>query len=299
MIENKLMALKTDLLNSKFEFDFSDKDFNTLRDLVTGHTGIELPDNKKTLMYTRLVRRLRELSLPGFQEYIKIVNAELENGKSTEMMNMVNAMTTNVTGFFRENHHFEDLAARLPELYQKMGKLRIWSCAASTGQEPWSIAMVVHDFMEKNPGCKDVKIVPTDIDVNVIRTAEAGIYEIATPEVESNTYLKKYLKPYTAEQPSSIIKTASLYRINDKLRDLVQFHTMNLLKSWAVLGAGYNVVFCRNVIIYFSKETQRGLFKNISAKMPSGSLLYIGHSESLLNVSEDFSPTGRTSYFKK
>jgi chemotaxis protein methyltransferase CheR len=255
-----------------------------------------LPDGKKTMMYTRLVRRLREFKLADFSAYIKYVESEQNTGKDDELLFIVNAMTTNVTAFFRENHHFEHLTEHLDDLVKKFGEVHIWSCACSSGQEPWSIAMVVGEYLEKNPSAR-IKIMATDIDTNMVKHGEAGIYKLEPSEVEANPHLKKWFKK-TAEASSGIIKQAT-YEIDSKLRSLVTFKQMNLLKPWTITNPAFHVVFCRNVIIYFSKETQRGLFANIEKKMPIDSLLYIGHSESLLEVSTAYETKGRTIYTKK
>lgn len=295
------MALKTNPATNQYEFEFTQQDFEALRNIVTTQTGIELPDNKKTLMYTRLVRRLRTLSLSKFSEYVQHIQKQLEAKDTSEMMIVVNSMTTNVTAFFREQHHFENLAQVLPELYKKFGAVYIWSAASSTGEEPWSIAMVVKEFMEKHNITKNIQIYATDIDMDVIQKARDGIYSLNPDDVNSNPYLKKYLQPlgHAEESKLSGHNASQDFRIKDSIRPLVKYKKTNLLQEWGIPQKHIHVVFCRNVIIYFSKETQRGIFTRMSKLMPPESILYIGHSESLINVSDQYENTGRTAYVKK
>lgn len=292
--------LKTNPSEGQFEFKFTQDNFDALRQIVTDETGIELPDNKKTLMYSRLVRRLRALHMKDFSQYIKFMRDELKSGQTHEMMVMVNAMTTNVTDFFREPHHFEHLYKTMEELYDKFGKLRIWCCAASTGQEPWTLAMLVNSFKEKK-GRPDIKIFASDIDKEVIRTAEHGVYELDPDVVKNNPFMNKYMEPVGEVVNIGLKHTINhqQFKICEKIRPLVTFKTINLLREWPTPEREFHVVFCRNVIIYFSKDTQREIFTRMAEKMPSGAQLYIGHSESLIGVSDDYDTCGRTTYKRK
>ncbi len=291
------MNLKTDIANGVFEFPFTQNDYDDLRNIVTNETGIMLPDSKKTMMYTRLVRRLREFKLNDFKSYVEYVEKEQKTGKDTELLYIINAMTTNVTGFFRENHHFEHLASNLDNLINKFAKINIWSSACSSGQEPWSIAMVVGEYLEKHPQHKSkINIMATDIDTNMITHGKKGIYNLPEDEVNNNQHLKKWFTR-TSNETTGIIKQYT-YEIDNSLRSLVTFKQMNLLKPWDLAQKEFHIVFCRNVIIYFSKDTQRSLFAEFSKKMPANSLLYIGHSESLVGVTDDYKILGSTTYVK-
>lgn len=290
------MVLKTDPSQGEYEFPFTDSDFDALREIVINETGIMVPDNKKTMMYTRLVRRLREFKLQDFNAYVGLVKQEQSAGKDSELLYIINAMTTNVTSFFRENHHFEHLAANMDALLARFGEVNIWSSACSTGQEPWSIAMVVAEYKEKNPTAK-INIWATDLDSNVVAQAKGGLYKLPPEEVESNPHLKRWFKQI-GEVEKGVIPVAT-YEIDSSLRPLINFGQMNLLKPWTIAQKEFQVVFCRNVIIYFSKDTQRGLFKVMEQRMPKDSFLYLGHSESLLGVTESFETQGRTIYVKK
>lgn len=284
-------------LELKNEFDFSDNDFWNISRLVTSHSGIELPESKKSLVYSRLVRRIRKLNLKNFSEYYNKVNKELISGDESEFLALINAITTNVTHLFREQHHFDHLMEHLEILSKEKNKIRIWSCAASIGAEPWSIAMVVHKFLKSNPSC-DVKILASDIDSEVLNQAQKGIYDIKLSEVENHEYLKKYLEP-SDEDVAHKTSLHKVYRVKDEVRHLVDFRQINLLHNWQnSIHEKFDFVFCRNVIIYFSKETQRTLFKKISPSMHLNAYLYLGHSESLLDISEDFENLKRTIYKK-
>lgn len=292
--------LKTDLIKKEYEFEFTDKNFNDLRDIITRETGIELPDNKKTLMYSRLARRIRELHLKDFSDYVGFIQTEIQNKQDHEMLVMINTMTTNVTEFFREMHHFEYLYKHMEELYDQFGKLRIWCAAASTGQEPWTLAMLSNSFIEKKSK-RDVKIYASDIDKDVLFTASHGVYNLPPHNVMSNPFMKKYLQELPDDDQRQIkpLLNTKQYRVKDNIRHLVTYKNLNLVKEWNLPEKEYHVVFCRNVIIYFSKETQRAIFAKMAEKMPSGALLFIGHSESLHGVSSEFEPCGKTTYRKK
>lgn len=284
-------------LTLKNEFSFSEQDFLNISKLVTSHTGIELPINKKSLVYSRLVRRVRALSLNSFADYYTLVKSNLNQGDDKEFLGLINAITTNVTHFFREPHHFEHLEKALNGLAKSKNKVRIWSCAASIGAEPWSIAMVAHECKKKNPSC-DIQIIASDIDSEVLQQAEKGIYDMSPQIVSSNLYLKNYLNIHDVE-----IKHKSpshkVYQIKNEIRPYVQFKKINLLHNWHDdISSPYDFIFCRNVVIYFSKTTQETLFKKISKVMNQDAYLYLGHSESLFDVSDDFINLKHTTYQK-
>lgn len=280
-----------------YEFPFTQQDFETLRTLVTQQTGIVLPDNKKTMMYTRLVRRLRVLQLPDFATYVQRVQHEISKGDQTETLLIVNAMTTNVTAFFREQHHFDHLAQQLPLLLERFGQVHIWSCACSSGQEPWSIAMVVADYLRHTPAAK-ITITASDIDANMLQQAAAGQYMLEPKDVDAYPLLRRYLEAETAT-PEGYKGTAQAYRVKDSLRGKVTFKQQNLLQAWRVVRAPVHVVFCRNVIIYFAKESKCAIFEQMAQTMPQEGVLYLGHSESLLGVSDAFSALGKTTYVRR
>lgn len=284
-------------LQLKNEFDYSDNDFWNISRLVTEHSGIELPESKKSLVYTRLVRRLRKLNIVRFSEYYDIVKSDLDKGNQQEFLTLINAITTNVTHLFREHHHFDHLKEQLEILAQTQKKVNIWSCASSIGAEPWSIAMIVHEICKKYPDCK-VRIIASDIDSEVLKKAQEGVYEVNPENVRANPYLKKYLNLQKSEDDNSPLHH-SIYKISEEIRPYMEFRQINLLHNWQKeFHSKFDFVFCRNVIIYFSKQTQRQVFEKITKVMNQGGFLYLGHSESLIGISDDFENHKQTTYKK-
>jgi chemotaxis protein methyltransferase CheR len=249
-------------------------------------TGIALAASKKELVYGRLARRLRKLKLTSFGEYCTL----LESGDGTELQELTNAMTTNLTSFFRENYHFEQLAAEaLPQLAKYRAatrRVRLWSAGCSTGEEPYSIAMVVREALPLFAGW-DVRLLATDIDSKVVETAAAAIYSAERLRGISPQRLSRWFK--------SCDEGARHYEAAQDLRSLITFRQLNLLHAWPVKGP-FDVVFCRNVTIYFDKETQRELFERLAKLQEPGAWLFIGHSENLFNVTQRYKSVGRTVY---
>ena len=268
------------------EFVLTDSEFDRLRALVREVTGIALAESKRELVYGRLARRLRKLKLTSFGQYCAL----LEAGDGAELQELTNAMTTNLTSFFRENYHFEQLSAEaLPHLAQYRAatrRLRLWSAGCSTGEEPYSIAMVVREAQALFSGW-DVRLLATDIDSKVVETAAAGIYGAERLRGISPQRLARWFKPRD--------EAARQYEVADELRSLTTFRQLNLLHAWPVKGP-FDVVFCRNVTIYFDKETQRDLFERLAKLQEPGAWLFIGHSENLFNVTQRYKSVGRTVY---
>jgi chemotaxis protein methyltransferase CheR len=268
------------------EFVLTDSEFDRLRTLLRELTGIALADSKKELLYGRLARRLRKLRLKSFGEYCAMVEA----GDGAELQELTNAMTTNLTSFFRENYHFEQLAAEaLPYLARYRAatrRVRLWSAGCSTGEEPYSMAMVVREARPLFAGW-DVRVLATDIDSKVVETAAAGIYGAERLRGIDAQRLTRWFKPHDA--------AAQQYQVADELRSLLTFRQLNLLHAWPVKGP-FDVVFCRNVTIYFDKETQRQLFERLAKLQEPGAWLFIGHSENLFNVTQSYKSVGRTVY---
>jgi chemotaxis protein methyltransferase CheR len=272
-------------IEERREFTFNDSDFKSIIDLVKKKTGIKLAENKRNMVYSRLARRLRELKFQSFEEYIDFIQSK--NGEN-ETGNFVNAITTNLTSFFRENHHFDHLKKHLQTLVKSQPlnkKIRIWSSASSSGQEPYSIAMTVHNSIPSIIKW-DVKILATDIDTNMLKTCVAGEYKIDQKESIPPEYFKKY----TVESMDS-----DTFIMSDIVKRMITYKQLNLLHEWPMKGP-FDIIFCRNVVIYFDKPTQRELFNRIADLLRLGGLLYIGHSESLFNVSDRFESVGRTIY---
>ncbi|MEQ1705083.1 MAG: protein-glutamate O-methyltransferase [Rickettsiales bacterium] len=280
--------MKSNLKNDEQrEFSFSDREFTFLANLVSDRTGIVLTKNKKNMVYSRLVRRLRALHLSSFAEYCALLQS---GAGDVEMGNLVNAITTNLTSFFREKHHFEHLreSVLLPlcssseKSTQK--KLRIWSAACSAGMEPYSIAMIVKSTISDLSGW-DARILATDIDTNMLVTGRSGEY--------SSEQLANIPQPYHAD----IRKEDNKIIMSDRLREIISFKQLNLLEKWPMSGL-FDAVFCRNVVIYFDKPTQKILFNRIADLIKPDGYMYIGHSENLHNVCDRFELLGKTIYRK-
>jgi chemotaxis protein methyltransferase CheR len=266
------------------DFTLSDAEFSRIRALVREHTGIALSDAKRQLVYGRLSRRLRALRLTTFGAYIKL----LESGDPAELEEFTNAVTTNLTSFFREMHHFDYLAREgLPAIVARdagQRRLRIWCCAASTGEEAYSIAMVLREAQPLLAGW-DTKLLATDLDSAVLAAGSAGIYTEDRFAAVSVTRRHAFFE----ELPGPRM------RAKQDLRSLVTFRQLNLMNPWPMRGP-FDAIFCRNVIIYFDKATQRALFERMARMQRPGDLLFLGHSESLYRVSEQYDLIGKTVY---
>ncbi|WP_181017631.1 CheR family methyltransferase [Zemynaea arenosa] len=265
------------------EFNFTHADFERVRGLIYKRAGISLADSKQEMVYSRLARRLRATGINSFATYLD----DLESGRMAgEWESFTNALTTNLTSFFREAHHFPLLAAHLKGLHGQ-GPLTIWCCASSTGEEPYSIAMTVCDALGSL--APNVQIVATDIDTNVLATAEAGIYPAERVARMDPAQVKKYFLRGKGAQEGMV-------RVRPELRKLVSFKQVNLLAdSWPVSGQ-FDAIFCRNVMIYFDKPTQRRILGRFVPMMKPHALLFAGHSENFLYVSEALKLRGKTVY---
>jgi chemotaxis protein methyltransferase CheR len=268
------------------EYHLSDGEFDEIRRLVREHTGIALADSKRELVYSRLVRRLRKLRLGSFREYLKV----LEKAEPAELEEFSNAITTNLTAFFREPHHFEFLAETvLPALEKRNAttrRLRIWSAGCSTGEEPYSIAITVAENLARFRGW-DVRILATDLDSQVLAHARAGHYREERFEKMPAARRNKWFRAGPDGSGTAI----------PELKELITFNPLNLMHPFPMRGT-FDVIFCRNVVIYFDKPTQRQLFERMAALQGEGSHLFIGHSESLFRVCEHYQLIGKTIYRK-
>lgn len=269
------------------EFAFSDQNFEFIRKLALEHTGIVLSDHKRQMVYSRLARRLRKLRMDSFDHYCDIIS-DMDEPEHKEF---INAITTNLTAFFREPHHFEFLAKTLiPELQQrKQRRIRIWSAGCSSGDEPYSIAITLLESLPK-PESWDVKILATDLDSNMLATAAQGVYEQKRIEGLTQKQRNKYFLKGRGEHEG-------LAAVHPDVRGLITFKQLNLLDDWPMKGP-FDLIFCRNVVIYFNKDTQRVLFSRYARLLGNQGYLIIGHSESLYKVSDQFTSIGRTIYRK-
>jgi chemotaxis protein methyltransferase CheR len=268
------------------EFEFTDSEFKRLRELVHARTGIALSDAKRELVYGRLARRLRKLKLASFAEYCQLV----EQPDSDEIEELTNAITTNLTSFFREGYHFEQLAAEaLPQLVSQRTaarRLRLWSAGCSTGEEPYSLSVVMRECLAHLANW-DIKLLATDIDSNVVATAAEGVYAAERFKGVSQERIKNWFEP-AAGRPGFSEASA-------ELKSLITFRQLNLLDTWHMKGP-FDIIFCRNVVIYFDKPTQRKLFDRMADLQEPGGWLFVGHSENLLNVTKRYKLVGRTVY---
>lgn len=271
-------------------FSFTEKDFHYLRKLITAHTSIQISEMKREMVYGRVSRRLRLLGLNSFAEYCELLKDE----SSGELGNLINVITTNLTSFLRERHHFEYLTeAVLPVLKQTNStrqRIRIWSAGCSTGEEAYSIAITLWQARAMLQDW-DLKILATDIDTRVIQQAREGVYRMqdVEPVLEKLRDLA-FLRGVGAN--------AGRVRIKPEIQNLVTFLPLNLTESWPMRGQ-FDIVFCRNVVIYFDRETQARLFNRFADILAPGGHLFIGHSETLFSISDRFELIGQTIYRKK
>lgn len=271
------------------EFRLTDRDFNHLRQLVTRETGIVITDAKRQMIYGRLSRRLRILGIDNFTEYCRL----LEDKAAGELTAFINAITTNLTSFFRESHHFSYLQGTVvPELLKKNAasrRIRIWSAGCSTGEEPYSIALAMREVLPDDGW--DCRILATDIDTDVLSKGERGVYSAERVAGISDDRLRAWFARGSGSNQGFV-------RASPQLREMITFRQLNLMGDWPVKGP-IDVLFCRNVVIYFDKETQRRIFNKYAEIMSEGATLFIGHSESLFKVTDRFELIGQTIYRKK
>ena len=264
------------------EFAFSAADFDRVCKLIYQHAGISLSPAKQDMVYSRLARRLRETRMKTFAEYLNL----LERGDKVEWEKFVNSLTTNLTSFFREPPHFPILADHLKKLRTK-SPIKVWCSASSTGEEPYSIAMtVVETFGSFNT---PVSIVASDLDTNVLSVASKGVYPADRVDKISPERLSRFFTKCSGAQGDT-------YTVKPELRRMVTFQRLNLLEAnWTIRGP-VDVLFCRNVMIYFDKPTQYKILARFAPLMTEDGLLVAGHSESFLHAADLFTSQGKTVY---
>ncbi|VAV90408.1 Chemotaxis protein methyltransferase CheR [hydrothermal vent metagenome] len=264
------------------EFEWRDQDYKFLSALLHEKTGIVLAEKKKEMMYGRLVRRLRLLKLNSFKDYCTYLQGP--SGEK-ELGFALNSITTNTTSFFREKHHFDFLREEiLPPIRREIDRnpghhARIWSAGCSSGQEPYSIAMVMRDIL--GPRGTNSRILATDLDTAIIDTARAGRYD------------EKICQEACPKDAGHM--TGGQMEIRSELKNMITFKQLNLLHDWPMTGK-FDVIFCRNVMIYFDQETQDNLVRRFADRLKDGGFLFVGHSESLLNATDIFANIGKTTY---
>ncbi|WP_444994874.1 CheR family methyltransferase [Aliikangiella sp. IMCC44359] len=267
------------------EFDFSTNDFKRVVALINKKSGIHLSDHKSDMVYSRLARRIRQVGLRDFDSYLELVENDNE-----ESINFTNALTTNLTHFFREKHHFEYLAnVYYKELFAKKKKrIRVWSAGCSTGEEPYTLAMV-WNMLPNKPAGVDFKILATDLDTKVLDACRRGIYVEEKLEPIDEKYKKWFKQTKNCKSRE--------WEINPKLRELIFFKHLNLMNEWPMKGP-LDLIICRNVLIYFDKETQQNLVKRFSNLLSDDGCLILGHSENLSANKIIFNAIGKTIFRK-
>ncbi|WP_291306390.1 MULTISPECIES: CheR family methyltransferase [unclassified Devosia] len=267
------------------EFALSEREFTRIRERLYDVAGISLSDAKRTLVIARLSRILRTRQLPSFDAYLDFLETE---GSADDAQDFVNALTTNLTRFWREEHHFEHLVGYVGELMktrlsQSQKRLRIWSAGCSTGQEPYTIAL---SLLAAHPDLRrwDFKILATDIDTNVIAKAATAVY----PDSELNGLSLERARLFERTGDGRV-------RIPQPVASLVSFKPLNLMAAWPMKGP-FDAIFCRNVAIYFDKATQGEMFGRLGRILAPGGFLYIGHSENLGAGGAGFRLVGKTIY---
>ena len=264
------------------EFEMSTRDFERVCQLIRRRAGIALNSSKRTMVYSRLARRLRATGKSSFEEYLDW----LEKSGGAEWQDFVNALTTNLTSFFREAHHFPVLEEHLRKLRGKE-RINIWCCAASTGEEPYTIAIsAMEAFASLDP---PVRIIATDIDTSVLETARAGSYRDETVAKLNPDLLRKYFVRGSGAN-------AGYVKVRPEVANLVTFRPLNLLDAQWSLRNGFDAIFCRNVMIYFDKETQFAILRRFAPLMAADGLLFVGHSENFSQARDYFHLLGKTVY---
>jgi chemotaxis protein methyltransferase CheR len=270
---------------SDAEFHLSASDFARIRKLIHDRAGISLHEGKQAMVYSRLSRRLRENGHATFGVYLDQLERLSGPEAESEWQAFVNCLTTNLTAFFREDHHFHALREDL--LARRGRALRIWCNAASTGEEPYSLAMTVADTLGAD--ASQVSLLCTDIDTHVLATAQRGVYAADARGLSPELLRRHFLR---GTGPN-----AGLIRVRPELGKTIDFRPFNLMTpSWSSLGAPFDIVFCRNVMIYFDNPTQRRVLERMQAHMSPGGLLYVGHSENFTDSRDLFRLRGKTIY---
>jgi chemotaxis protein methyltransferase CheR len=262
------------------EFEFGNADFERVRQLIYQRAGISLHDGKHAMVYSRVSRRLRENGHASFRSYLDWLEKDPGN---REWQEFINCLTTNLTSFFREEHHFELLPQDLRACRSR--PIRVWCSAASTGEEPWSIAMTVVETLGDQP---PVTIVASDIDTKVLEKASWAVYPVDVKGLTPERKKRHFLRGTGANEGRMKVKPG--------LTRLVEYRTLNLMSTDWRLGEPMDVVFCRNVMIYFDNPTQRKVLERMHAVMRPGALLYAGHSENFSDSRDLFRLRGKTVY---
>ena len=265
------------------EFSFSAADFERVRELIYQRAGISLHAGKQAMVYSRLSRRLRETSHRSVAAYLQWLQSNAGASGEAEWQEFINCLTTNLTSFFREEHHFHALVDDLKGMTGR--PLRIWCSAASTGEEPYSIAMTVVETLGNNAS---VRIVASDIDTKVLATAQRAVYDVDSRGLSPERLHRHFLRGKGAN--------SGFIRIKPELAKLIEFRPFNLMSRPWSLGEPFDLIFCRNVMIYFDNATQRQVLQQMHGVLKPQGLLYVGHSENFTDSRDLFHLRGKTIY---
>lgn len=267
---------------SERDFEFTSADFSRIRELIHRRAGISLSDHKRDMAYSRLARRLRVRRMDSFRQYLDLLESEND---PAEWEAFTNALTTNLTAFFREAHHFPILAEFVKRRQQPVS---VWCSAASTGEEPYSIAMTLVEALGES-AARQATILATDLDTQVLAKGEAGIYSLDQVKALSQERLKRFFLKGTGQH-------TGLVKVRPELRSMIRFEQLNLTDADYGLRTQFDAIFCRNVMIYFDKPTQSRVLARFDPLVKSGGLLFAGHSENFTYVTQAFRLRGQTVY---
>jgi chemotaxis protein methyltransferase CheR len=274
--------------DARREFAFSDADFQELARLAYEHAGIVLGDSKRNLVYSRLSRRLRTLKLDTFRAYREHLAAN-----QREVENFVNSISTNHTKFFRESHHFDHFRTHVAQHFSQAARrgterrLRIWSAGCSSGEEPYTIAVVLKQAAP-DIAQYDARLLATDIDTDILAKAARGEYQISALEEVPAPYREYFEEASDGRAGANVVMA-------EEIRNLITYRQLNLLGPWPMKGL-FDAIFCRNVMIYFDAPTKTKLVERFTQQLRPGGWLYIGHSESLIGAHPGLQLQGRTIY---
>jgi len=272
-----------------------DREFNQFSSFIYERVGIQLPEAKKTMLEARLQKRLKTLAMPTFEEYGRFVFSP--EGQRAEMVNLIDVVTTNKTDFFREPAHFDHLTREaLPAILNRRGNnpadpVRIWSAGCSSGEEPYTLAMVLTEFAAAHPGFH-FTILASDISTRILETAQAAIY----PEVRTEAITPQIKMKYLLRSKD---RNRGLVRVCPEIRARVSFRRINFMDTDFGIAEPMDIIFCRNVVIYFDKPTQQSLMRKFHRQLRPGGYLFLGHSETLNGLEVDFTTVGSTVYQKQ
>jgi chemotaxis protein methyltransferase CheR len=290
--EERVGSLNKDVQQKLSGFNLTDKQFQNLSSYIERELGIKMPDSKKIMLESRLQKRVKALQLPSFKEYLDIVFSD--DDRQSELLHMIDAVTTNKTDFFRESDHFDYmLQSLLPERTRISGwgmgsPLRIWSAGCSSGEEPYTMTMVLENYKEKNSAFQ-YGILATDISINMLKRAVEGIYTEEKIMPVSMAFRKKFL--LKSKDPRS-----GIVRIKPELRKKIIFHRLNLMDEVFDIKEKFEIIFCRNVIIYFDRNNQAKLLKKFYNHLVPGGYLFLGHSETITGLDIPFYSVAPTIY---